>query len=93
MPVYACPRCGRRIELPEGNYYCKICGPSARLVKASIGHLELCTLLKRKFMVLLDEIKREPELAEKRMAEAEEKIRRYRDKIFDEQGRLIDPED
>ena len=45
LPVYVCPRCGRRVELPEGNYYCKICGPSAKLVKASVGgdpnHLEV----------------------------------------------------
>ena len=45
MAVYKCPKCGRRVELPEGNYYCKVCGPSVKLVKASMegdpNHLEL----------------------------------------------------
>ena len=54
--------------------------------------VDVCTYLKEKLMTLVGEIKREPERAKKRMAETEEKIRRYRDRIFDEQGRLIDPE-
>ena len=29
MRVYRCPKCGREVELPEGKYYCKVCGPSA----------------------------------------------------------------
>ncbi len=29
MPIYQCPKCGRQVELPEGNYYCKVCGPRA----------------------------------------------------------------
>lgn len=33
MPIYACPKCGRQVELPEGKYYCKVCGPSAVMVK------------------------------------------------------------
>jgi len=28
LPVYKCPKCGRQVELPEGKYYCKICGPA-----------------------------------------------------------------
>jgi len=32
MPVYKCPKCGRTVELPEGKYYCKVCGPSAVMV-------------------------------------------------------------
>jgi uncharacterized Zn finger protein (UPF0148 family) len=28
MPVYECPKCGRRVTVPkEGTYYCKVCGP------------------------------------------------------------------
>jgi hypothetical protein len=33
MPIYKCPKCGRQVELPEGKYYCKVCGPSAVMVK------------------------------------------------------------
>ena len=33
MPIYRCPKCGRTIELPEGKYYCKVCGPTAIMVK------------------------------------------------------------
>jgi len=33
MPIYRCPACGRTAELPEGNYYCRVCGPSAVMVK------------------------------------------------------------
>ena len=32
LPIYQCPKCGRRVELPEGTYYCKICGPEYILV-------------------------------------------------------------
>jgi len=35
MPVYKCPRCGRTVVLPEGTYYCKVCGPNAKLTKVS----------------------------------------------------------
>jgi len=42
MRVYRCPKCGREVELPEGDYYCKVCGPSAVMVKALIDEeLEL----------------------------------------------------
>jgi DNA-directed RNA polymerase subunit RPC12/RpoP len=34
LPVYVCPKCGRRVELPEGNYYCKVCGPSVIMEKS-----------------------------------------------------------
>ena len=33
MPIYECPKCGRTVELPEGTYYCKECGPSAIMQK------------------------------------------------------------
>ena len=33
MRVYRCPKCGREVELPEGDYYCKVCGPSAVMVR------------------------------------------------------------
>jgi hypothetical protein len=86
-----CPVCGKEvyagIRVDEKLYH-----PECFFGKAESKQTDVCTLLKRRFMILLDEIKREPELAEKRMAEAEEKIRRYRDRIFDEQGRLVDPE-
>ena len=32
MPLYRCPKCGRKVELPEGTYYCKECGPEHTLV-------------------------------------------------------------
>jgi hypothetical protein len=32
MPVYECPKCGRTVELPEGIYYCEVCGPSVRML-------------------------------------------------------------
>jgi len=31
---YGCPRCGREVEMPEGEYYCKVCGPEARLIQS-----------------------------------------------------------
>jgi hypothetical protein len=85
-----CPVCGKEVYSGirvGGKLYHPEC-----FGKAESKQADVCVLLKRRFMMLMDEIKREPELAEKRMAEAEEKIRRYRDRIFDEQGRLIDPE-
>lgn len=33
MPVYTCPKCGRTVEKPLGYYYCRVCGPSALMVK------------------------------------------------------------
>jgi rRNA maturation endonuclease Nob1 len=33
MPLYRCSKCGRVVEKPEGKYYCKICGPSAPMLK------------------------------------------------------------
>ncbi|RLI40289.1 hypothetical protein DRO59_09610, partial [Candidatus Bathyarchaeota archaeon] len=33
MPLYRCPKCGRTVELPEGEYYCKYCGSDAVMVK------------------------------------------------------------
>ena len=33
MPVYKCPKCGRTVELPEGKYYCKVCGPATLMVR------------------------------------------------------------
>jgi hypothetical protein len=38
MPTYKCPKCGRKVELPVGRYYCKVCGPSAFMVVASKGN-------------------------------------------------------
>lgn len=32
LPVYKCPKCGRKVELPIGRYYCKVCGPSSLMV-------------------------------------------------------------
>ena len=37
LPLYKCPKCGRQVELSEGNYYCKVCGSSAKMVKVSVG--------------------------------------------------------
>ena len=37
MPLYICPKCGRTVELPEGTYYCKECGPSARMVEVVVS--------------------------------------------------------
>jgi hypothetical protein len=94
-----CPICGKEVSSGirlGGELYHSECYArklySECFGEAKSKQTDVCTLLKRRFMILLDEIKREPELAEKRMAEAEEKIRRYRDRIFDEQGRLVDPE-
>jgi hypothetical protein len=28
-----CPKCGRTVDLPLGNYYCRVCGPSVLMVK------------------------------------------------------------
>ena len=33
MPLYKCPKCGRTVEKPIGRYYCKVCGPTATMVK------------------------------------------------------------
>lgn len=35
MPWYICPKCERAAELPKGNYYCKYCGPSVRMLEVS----------------------------------------------------------
>ncbi|RLI43565.1 hypothetical protein DRO59_00690 [Candidatus Bathyarchaeota archaeon] len=35
MPVYKCPNCGRTVELPEGTYYCRECGPEFIMEKVS----------------------------------------------------------
>ena len=35
MPLYVCPKCGRKVEMPEGRYYCKECGESVLMVKVS----------------------------------------------------------
>jgi len=35
MPIYMCPKCGRQVELVEGKYYCKVCGPSAIMIELS----------------------------------------------------------
>ena len=32
MPIYKCPKCGRQVELPEGKYYCRVCGPTSLMV-------------------------------------------------------------
>jgi GNAT superfamily N-acetyltransferase len=37
LPVYKCPKCGRQVELPEGTYYCKFCGPTAILTLVPSG--------------------------------------------------------
>jgi len=36
MPLYRCPKCGRTVELPEGTYYCKECGPEYEMVPVSL---------------------------------------------------------
>jgi len=33
MPVYRCLKCGRRVEKPEGFYYCKVCGINVLMVR------------------------------------------------------------
>ena len=33
IPTYKCPKCGRTVEKPLGRYYCRVCGPSAIMVK------------------------------------------------------------
>jgi uncharacterized Zn finger protein (UPF0148 family) len=33
MPIYVCPKCGRRVKLPKGTYYCKVCGPDVIMVE------------------------------------------------------------
>ena len=41
MPVYECPKCGRRVTVPkEGTYYCKVCGPSAVMVEVGVDKFE-----------------------------------------------------
>jgi len=86
-----CPACGKEvysgIRVGDKLYHYECFFHTEKTESVNV-----CTHLKEKFMTLVDEIKREPERAKKRMAETEEKIRRYRDRIFDEQGRLIDPE-
>jgi len=36
MPIYKCPKCDRTVELPEGKYYCMVCGPSAVMAKFEV---------------------------------------------------------
>jgi uncharacterized Zn finger protein (UPF0148 family) len=31
MVEYRCPRCGRVVEKPRGEYYCRVCGPNFRM--------------------------------------------------------------
>jgi uncharacterized Zn finger protein (UPF0148 family) len=37
MPVYKCPKCGRTVEKPEGEYYCSVCGPEVLMQKVGEG--------------------------------------------------------
>jgi uncharacterized Zn finger protein (UPF0148 family) len=37
MPVYKCPKCGRKVEKPEGEYYCSVCGPGVLMQRVSEG--------------------------------------------------------
>jgi rubrerythrin len=37
MPVYKCPKCGRTVEKPEGEYYCSVCGPEVLMQRVSEG--------------------------------------------------------
>jgi len=39
VPIYRCPKCGRTVEMPEGRYYCKVCGSSAIMVKLTQDNL------------------------------------------------------
>jgi len=32
--LYKCPKCGRKVELPPGTYYCRVCGPTVLLIPA-----------------------------------------------------------
>lgn len=32
MPIYKCPKCGRTVHMPKGNYYCRVCGPTSLMV-------------------------------------------------------------
>jgi DNA-directed RNA polymerase subunit RPC12/RpoP len=32
MPIYKCPKCGRTVEKPEGEYYCSVCGPEVLMI-------------------------------------------------------------
>jgi hypothetical protein len=94
-----CPVCGKEVRSGiriGGVLYHYECFPPKALGKAKAEveagvRVGVCSLLKGKFMGLLEEVRREPERLKRRMAEAEEKLRLYRDRIFDEYGRLIDP--
>ena len=39
--VYRCPKCGRTVRLPKGEYYCKVCGPAHRLVPVEKAYATL----------------------------------------------------
>ena len=41
LPLYKCPKCGRTVELPDGEYYCRVCGPAFPLVKAESSPTEI----------------------------------------------------
>ena len=62
MPLYRCPKCGRTVELPEGTYYCEVCGPETIMQKVS----EVTSPMKeqyRKLIKVLDEASNEAEEA------------------------------
>mgnify|MGYP001626409369 FL=1 len=57
MPIYQCPKCGRQVELPDGNYYCRVCGRNAIMVevKTKLSLSGLChTLTLDEYDVLYD---------------------------------------
>jgi DNA-directed RNA polymerase subunit RPC12/RpoP len=50
MPIYACPKCGRTVEKPEGTYYCSKCGPEVLMVEK--GSLSTQAVPKKVYVVL-----------------------------------------
>jgi len=44
IPIYKCPKCGRTVEKPLGRYYCRVCGPTAIMVKVGDPPQEATTI-------------------------------------------------
>jgi DNA-directed RNA polymerase subunit RPC12/RpoP len=47
MPIYKCPKCGRQVELPEGKYYCKVCGPSVIMTLQHNGNPQMAMVVSK----------------------------------------------
>ena len=72
MVLYQCPKCGRAVDLPEGTYYCSVCGPDVIMRRVTLPRTpEMDEWRRARIQELRDKI--QSEIVEE--AEAAEKYR------------------